>query len=222
MKVREFLDAHATMRRTIGAGPLADAEYASANMARRMPRMDRSCAARFVSGGIDPAKRGDAAAVTRVPRRVPTPSRAGAGKGRFRVRLGRASAYAVLATVHIAEQGRKGPMPVRAISDTCNIPLAHLQKLLQQLVRARILASERGPSGGFELRRPADQITLLDVVEAIDGPILGEVAGASGVDGKRSARQALQNAVNDVARHTKAVLKKASVRDLMSSAGNRG
>src|SRR5690606_29875681 len=51
-----------------------------------------------------------------------------------------------------------------------NLPAAYLNKSLQALVRAGILASTAGPRGGFRLVRPPSEITLLEVVDAIEGP----------------------------------------------------
>jgi Rrf2 family protein len=50
-----------------------------------------------------------------------------------------------------------------------DLPPAHLAKQLQALVRGNVLAATSGPNGGFRLARPATEITMLDVVEAIDG-----------------------------------------------------
>jgi Rrf2 family protein len=47
---------------------------------------------------------------------------------------------------------------------------AHLSKVLQQLVRVGLLSSKRGPSGGYALAKPAGEISLLDVYEALEGP----------------------------------------------------
>lgn len=132
------------------------------------------------------------------------------------MRLGRASAYAVLATVHIAERAADGPTPVRDIAAACHIPLFHLQKILQLMVHARILASERGPGGGFALRRAPEQITLLEIVEAIDGRIVGEITGP--VNGKKLARTILQATVDNVARHARTLLSQSTVYDLMEPA----
>lgn len=52
---------------------------------------------------------------------------------------------------------------------------AHLAKVLQRLMRAGFVTSSRGPRGGFVLAKPADQIIMLHVLEAIDGPV-GDVA----------------------------------------------
>lgn len=51
-----------------------------------------------------------------------------------------------------------------------DLPTAYLNKQLQALTRAGILSSTSGPKGGFQLARPADKISLLDIVVAIDGP----------------------------------------------------
>ena len=50
-----------------------------------------------------------------------------------------------------------------------NIPKHFLSKILQLLVKQKLLTSMKGPTGGFNLNRPADQITLIEVIEAIDG-----------------------------------------------------
>ncbi len=47
----------------------------------------------------------------------------------------------------------------------------YLFKILKQLVRANILHSKRGPGGGFTLARPAKDITILEIIEAVDGPM---------------------------------------------------
>ncbi|MBU0926953.1 MAG: Rrf2 family transcriptional regulator [Spirochaetes bacterium] len=50
----------------------------------------------------------------------------------------------------------------------------HLSKVMQRLVRAGIVHSVKGPSGGFRLDRPADEISFRDAIEAVDGPLSGE------------------------------------------------
>ena len=61
---------------------------------------------------------------------------------------------------------------VKHIAATEGIPTHFLAKILQQLARKGLLRSSKGPTGGFALRAPADEVRLLDIVEALDG--LGE------------------------------------------------
>ena len=83
------------------------------------------------------------------------------------MRLGKAAAYGVYATLHIAQSDKDGPIQGRIIAKSCGIPVEYLLKILQQLVRAQVLLSERGRGGGFLLRRTPAQTSLLDIVEAI-------------------------------------------------------
>jgi Rrf2 family protein len=57
------------------------------------------------------------------------------------------------------------------IADATGVPVEYLRKIMQRLAHARIVRSERGRAGGFRLRRPANRVNLLQVVEAIEGPI---------------------------------------------------
>lgn len=84
------------------------------------------------------------------------------------MRLDRNSAYAVLATLYIAERQGRGPVQGNAIAEACKIPSAQLIQILQQLAAARLLAIGRGPSGGFFLGRPADKITLIQIINAVN------------------------------------------------------
>jgi Rrf2 family protein len=59
------------------------------------------------------------------------------------------------------------------------LPDKFLVKLLGQLVKARVVRSVKGPGGGYSLARPAKEITLLQIIEAVDGPVRGETPGIS-------------------------------------------
>jgi Rrf2 family protein len=63
----------------------------------------------------------------------------------------------------------EGPVPASALADTYGLPLAYLNKQLQMLVRHGLVTSTSGPAGGFSLARPAGEITLVDVVDAVAG-----------------------------------------------------
>ena len=80
-------------------------------------------------------------------------------------------AYGVIAVSYIAQNCGEALVLTGRIAKEFNLPLAYLQKIMKDLVRANILASKRGPRGGFKLARPASDITLLEIWEAIDGPM---------------------------------------------------
>ncbi len=73
--------------------------------------------------------------------------------------------------IHIASMA-DGAVALRSdIAEAQGIPPSFMAKILRSLVRARLLRSSRGVHGGFALAKPAAKITLLDVVEAIEGPL---------------------------------------------------
>lgn len=73
----------------------------------------------------------------------------------------------------LATWGHRGePVTATFMAEARNIPEKYLVHILLQLKRAKLLTSMRGAQGGYLLARPPEQITLLDIVHAIDGPIL--------------------------------------------------
>ena len=64
-----------------------------------------------------------------------------------------------------------GPCTTRRLAGRLEASEAHLAKVMQRLAKAGLVASTRGPRGGFVLAAPADEITLLEVYEAIEGPV---------------------------------------------------
>ncbi len=93
------------------------------------------------------------------------------------MRVSRSTGYAVLAVCYIAKnQGSSsGVVLSQSVSKEYDIPLEYLLKILQQLVRANVLRSKRGPRGGFSLAKPTNKITMLEIIEAVDGPMSGEL-----------------------------------------------
>lgn len=88
------------------------------------------------------------------------------------MKISRSTGYALIAVGYIAQNCKDGAVLAARIAKEYNIPLEYLLKILQQLVRANILRSKRGPRGGFFLARPAENISLLEIIEAVDGPML--------------------------------------------------
>jgi Rrf2 family protein len=90
------------------------------------------------------------------------------------MRLTRASSYALHAVVYLAAQnnGHKA-IASHEIAQARGIPERFLLKVLKPLVGANVLTSTKGPNGGYKLVRRLRDISVLDVVEAVDGPITG-------------------------------------------------
>ncbi len=79
--------------------------------------------------------------------------------------------YAVRAIIYIGLKGSKeSRVNARIIASELGIPMQFLSKILQVFVRREILKSFKGPTGGFYLAKDPNEITLLEIVEIIDGP----------------------------------------------------
>ncbi len=91
------------------------------------------------------------------------------------MRISRSAGYALLAMGYIARHRGKNIVSSQSISKDYDIPLEYLLKILQQMVRANILRSKRGPRGGFSLAKPANRITMLHIIEAVDGPMTDQL-----------------------------------------------
>lgn len=71
----------------------------------------------------------------------------------------------------LAYNGRGEPVRVRTIGERQRIPVRYLEQIFQRLRRAELVRSKRGPGGGYTLARPAAEISIQEIVEAVEGPI---------------------------------------------------
>lgn len=83
-----------------------------------------------------------------------------------------AAALALHAMAYIASRQAGERASVGEMAETFGVSAAHLSKVLQRLTQLGFLESRRGPGGGFVLGKPAGSIRLLDLFEAMDGPVL--------------------------------------------------
>ncbi|GEO05048.1 hypothetical protein AAE02nite_27120 [Adhaeribacter aerolatus] len=84
--------------------------------------------------------------------------------------LTKTSEYALRSIVYVAMQAAEGKkIGIKEIAKELELPLHFIGKILQDLVRKGIIASIKGPNGGFYLSRPASEITIMEVVRVIDG-----------------------------------------------------
>ncbi len=130
------------------------------------------------------------------------------------MRVSRSVGYGLLAVGFIGQQKDKSIVLSSSISEKYKIPLEYLLKIMQSLVRANVLRSKRGPRGGFSLARPLTKITMLDVIEGVEGPLdvslnLDEHAP------RDKFAQKTETAYAKVIAGTKAAYKKVKLSDLV-------
>jgi Rrf2 family protein len=89
----------------------------------------------------------------------------------FMLRLSKKADYALIAMKHLALHGERGSSSAREIAEQYDIPIELMAKVLQRLVQRGLLASHQGTRGGYQLSRQPLQITVADVIQAIDGPV---------------------------------------------------
>jgi Rrf2 family protein len=87
------------------------------------------------------------------------------------MQITRQADYAVRAVLYLAEQGENGRAPTSRIAQEMRIPPSFLAKIVSQLSVAGVVQTSRGARGGVSLAREPKGISLLEVIEAIDGPI---------------------------------------------------
>ena len=90
------------------------------------------------------------------------------------MKMTRASSYAVHALSFMAAQKQNVPLASHHVARARGIPERFLLKVLKPLVSAGVLHSVKGPHGGYRLARAASDISILEVIEAVDGPIRGQ------------------------------------------------
>ncbi len=108
------------------------------------------------------------------------------------MRVSAKAEYACIAMLELAANYQDAhPVRVKAIADAHDIPPRFLVQILLQLKGAGLVVSVRGASGGYQLARPPDEITLADVIHVIDRPT--EPRTLTAVPGGSSAKQALRS-----------------------------
>lgn len=90
------------------------------------------------------------------------------------MRFSRQVLYAIYGVFDIAYNGRGKAVQVRVISERQSIPTRYLEQIFQRLRRGLIVSAKRGPGGGYQLTRDPAEITLGQIIEAVEGPIGGQ------------------------------------------------
>jgi Rrf2 family cysteine metabolism transcriptional repressor len=100
------------------------------------------------------------------------------------------SPYALSALAELYRYGDRAPVPIAELARRRGIPVQFLEQLFAALRRAGVLRSQRGVHGGYAFARPATEITVLEVVDLLDGP-LGQGADGVFADAAAAARGVL-------------------------------
>ncbi len=87
------------------------------------------------------------------------------------MRLTTKGRFAVTAMIDLASRQESGPVTLNAISERQRISLSYLEQLFGRLRRCSLVKSVRGPGGGYRLARNMDEITVMDIVHAVDEPL---------------------------------------------------
>ncbi len=129
------------------------------------------------------------------------------------MKLTRASSYALHAVAYMVTQKKDQPTASHLIARKKGIPERFLLKVLKPLVSARILHSVKGPNGGYQLARSPSDITILDVIEAVDGPIRGQ-APFGHTDSTNVLNRRLEHICNQTAEQVRKQLGKIRLSEL--------
>ncbi len=127
----------------------------------------------------------------------------------------RAASYAVHALVYMANQKQPNkPVASHHIAQARGIPERFLLKVLKPLVSTRVLLSIKGPNGGYRLARPANDISLLEVLEAVEGPIRGQAALDDNANGNGRLNKKLDHICSEAAEQVRKQFQDIRLSDL--------
>jgi Rrf2 family protein len=104
------------------------------------------------------------------------------------MKLSRTVAYALQATLQLAQANNLGPVPCSRLAAEGKMPERFLLQILRNLVAHGILNSTRGVDGGYTLDRTPEEISLLEIIEAIEGPICPVIPPAHGLPASSKAK----------------------------------
>lgn len=135
--------------------------------------------------------------------------------------------YGIRAIIYLANQPAKsGLTGIKQISRDLDLPLPFLAKILQELVREKILLSNKGPHGGFSLMKDPKKIRLIEIVKAIDGDDFFKncVMHSGPCGGKRNHRNfcPLHDDYEKIRQDLILLFRKRTISELVTVSGNSG
>ena len=109
------------------------------------------------------------------------------------------SPYALRALVELHRHGDSAPVSIAELARRGDIPVQFLEQLFASLRRSGVLRSQRGVKGGYSFARPAGEITVLEVVELLDGPLGRDATGVFAAAARAARAVLAESTVADVA-----------------------
>ncbi len=134
------------------------------------------------------------------------------------MRLTAKSEYGLLAMIYLASSSKEGPVSAREISEQQAIPAKFLEQLFVGLRKAGLVNAVRGARGGFVLARTPDQINVLEIVEALEGPLVATVCeGDRGLTCGRGGSCAASAVWNRATKALREVFETATLAELVTA-----
>jgi Rrf2 family protein len=124
--------------------------------------------------------------------------------------------YAVRAAAELAAHG-EGPVKGERVAEAQDIPLQFLEHILLELKHHGIVRARRGAKGGYWLARPADEVTIADIVRAVEGPIAHVQSTPPEAISYRGNAEPLQEVWIAVRASLRAVLEEVTLADLVAN-----
>lgn len=129
------------------------------------------------------------------------------------MKLSRTVAYALQATLQLAQSDTGVPVPCSRLAANGKMPERFLLQILRNLVAHGILESTRGVDGGYTLERAPDEISLLELIEAIDGPLTTTLPISAGLPSESKAK--LEDALAEVTQMARRELEAVTLAHLL-------
>jgi Rrf2 family transcriptional regulator, iron-sulfur cluster assembly transcription factor len=135
------------------------------------------------------------------------------------MKLTRGGEYGIRGVLYLAQQDDGKVSMLSAIAQAQDVPPRFLAKIFQALAKAGVVKSHRGAKGGFSLARPATEISIKDVIEAVEGPIYLNVCLTGPGECDRDITCSMHAVWEDAQAKMMSVLAKANFGDLAKTNG---
>ena len=135
------------------------------------------------------------------------------------LKLTKKADYGLIAMRHLAEHGDLGACSAKDLAEMYGIPQEALAKILQKLVKAQLLVSQQGTNGGYTLARTPAQISALEVIRAIEGPLF-ITSCSTGSECDQELRCNIRGPLRKVSKTIEEVLSKLTLVEMTESHEN--